>query len=403
MTSEIIQRLQQHNRIHGLPTQVWGHHVHSAVRHALEHQKITIPSPPPACEVCCELLTEPLGTQTLFDAEIAENTPNFIKNKRQLPERRHTVFKAVAGRIENWHGHHILYQADQPLYEHSSALAPLRLMFVRETLSRPPVAHLKSVFCFFNGTNPRNYCHFFVDWISRVHAIRQIPASVDTLVFPEFTQLAFHSSFFTRLQAWGFHIFFLKPGDSLEADNLYFVTYGSGKITGHPAFNCHRDTLSFLRDFWSAPHPPKTPTRDILWISRPQSRRLLEERAVMERLQKRYSLTCVDFSDIPPPQQAEWASTHRAMVGVHGAGFTNLCFLPPSSKVLEIFCKNNGTPAFQLMATAMGHGAYAYVGQRVEQSHPNYPDIHVDPDRLVSFIDSVMNSSAPLAAPSISS
>ena len=401
MTSRIVQRLQQHNRTHGLPTRVWGRHAHEAVRQALEYQKIPFPSRTPACEACCEIFTEPLETQTQFDAEVTEDIHGFIKNNKQIPDCRHTILRAVAGRIENWHGHHILYPADQPLYNYSSTFAPLHLMFANEPFQKPPVAHFESVFCFFSDINPLNYCHFFVDWISRVHAVRQIPTPVKVLVFPEITQHTFHSSFFTRLQAWGFRVFFLKQGESLKADNIYLVTYKSDKVSGHPAFNCHRDTLAFLRDFWPETDHTKPPTRDILWISRPQRRRLLDESAVIERLQKRYSLTCVDLSKISPPQQAELVSDHRAMMGVHGAGFANLCFLPPSSKILEIFCKNNGTPAFQLMATAMGHGAYAYVGRRVDRSHPNYPDIHVDPDRLVSFIDSVMNNSAPLAAPSI--
>ncbi len=389
MNSKIIHLLRQHNITNGLSTKLFGSHAHVAVCEALEHQKVQIPVSADEPKVIFDFISDPLEIKPTFAAEIPADTRPFIKKGAILYQGRNAVLKVVNGRIENWHGHHVLHQAGLPLYEYSSVFAPLRLIFTAEVQSSPPVAHFSSVFSFCNDISPHNYCHFFVDWMCRAYALHKIPTSVDALVFPEFTQLAFHSSFFTRLEDLGFRLFFLKQGESLDAENIYFTTYGSAQVTGHPAFNCHRETLSFLRDFWPATDA-RQPMRDILWVSRPQSRRLLEESALIERLQKRYTLTCVDFSNMPPPQQAELAGAHRAMMGVHGAGFTNACFLPPSSKVLEIFCRDNGTPAFQLMAVAMGHSAYAYIGQRVERAHSNYPDIRVDLDRLVSFIDSVM-------------
>lgn len=76
---------------------------------------------------------------------------------------------------------------------------------------------------------------------------------------------------------------------------------------------------------------------------------------------KKYNIQVVDFAELNWLEQFELMQNTSLLIGVHGAGLTNMMFMPTSSKVVELRKKGDATNnCYFSMASALNHG-YWYI------------------------------------------
>ena len=132
------------------------------------------------------------------------------------------------------------------------------------------------------------------------------------------------------------------------------------------------------------------------------SRNIANEPAMIEALQSRGFIT-VEFENLTVVQQAELMSRATIVVGVHGAGFTNLSFCKPGTRVIEIFgdyvvpcywalCAVAGLAYAQFMAKSVDSSSTAAnPGQMVAQLRDR--EIEIDVDAFIDYVDAVLSDS----------
>lgn len=114
--------------------------------------------------------------------------------------------------------------------------------------------------------------------------------------------------------------------------------------------------------------------RNVILVSRrtAQSRRILNEESLAQSVQHLLNIhvKVLDFATLPVRQQAAVVMASDGLVGVHGAGLTNMLFLPPWGTVVEVALREGwhdvhgpqGSPQmYAEMAEALGLGYVSWM------------------------------------------
>lgn len=142
------------------------------------------------------------------------------------------------------------------------------------------------------------------------------------------------------------------------------------------------------------------PVRVYISRSTRGSRNIANEPEMIAALQLR-GFETVEFERLTVTQQADLMSRAEVVVGVHGAGFTNLSFCKPGTQVVEIF-GDYVVPCYwalsavarlnyaQFMATSVDSGPMEAdnPGEKVNQLRDM--EIDIDVDAFVTYLDSVL-------------
>ncbi len=108
-------------------------------------------------------------------------------------------------------------------------------------------------------------------------------------------------------------------------------------------------------------------------------REIANEAALEERL-SRYGFETMVVSEVPPELQIEAFSGARVMVGMHGAGLTNMLFMADESAVLEL-------SGFPLTADFFARDAHLWgFDYFVAQSQKNGPGVDVDLEAVDRYL-----------------
>jgi capsular polysaccharide biosynthesis protein len=150
---------------------------------------------------------------------------------------------------------------------------------------------------------------------------------------------------------------------------------------------------------------PRPAASKIVYVSRAKARgrRVLNEAEIVEVMQS-FGAEIVCFEDFDFFEQAQIMSQTRLLVSIHGAGLTNMMFMPEGGKVVEIIPRKNGIfeynyvrnsfrhdACYVRLAGAMGHD-YTYLLARPEikfYQKTHMANIWVDADRLRTLLVSL--------------
>jgi len=99
------------------------------------------------------------------------------------------------------------------------------------------------------------------------------------------------------------------------------------------------------------------PQAERLYISRKKaSRRKILNEPDVEQLLTRHGFVSICFEDYTFHEQILICSTCRTFMSIHGAGLSNILFMPPASTVIELRKPDdNHNYFYQSLATALGH------------------------------------------------
>jgi capsular polysaccharide biosynthesis protein len=190
--------------------------------------------------------------------------------------------------------------------------------------------------------------------------------------------------------------------ESLEFLGIPFIWYNENETTfvwdlilpSHTAIpgNYNEVYLRKLRTFFlSKLNTINTPYRK-LFISRKnaQTRRIVNEDALVELFEK-FGVEIHYFENYSFQEKISILSETTHLIGMHGAGLTNMLFLPSNARVLEIrvACDSHNNSYFA-MSSALNLPYYYFSAAKVE-SVDDTNDVLIDvqsfKDLLISFVD----------------
>ena len=258
------------------------------------------------------------------------------------------------------------------------------------------VAFLSSFF----GTP--NYCHWMFDMFPRIELMRL--AGIDINTIDKFVIHMFEAPFhFQTLNLLGIpkeKVIDTKNYPHIVAENLIVPS-----VFIHPANSASKWVIEFLRKLVLGNKPVKTNRNKRIYISRDgASKRIIINRKEVENLLENYGFQKVKMDSMSVVEQAMFVSEAEAVVGIHGAGLTNIVFCSPGTKVVEIFSPLYCTNSYFVISNQCGLDYSCFVGEdydgslqnQLERKLPNSThgakDISINIKLLSNLLDSILCS-----------
>lgn len=227
---------------------------------------------------------------------------------------------------------------------------------IKDTLRS--MVRIDELLWFLDQFSTGGYYHWLTEILPRLwiaNEIQKIPMEIPTY-FPAY--------FFTK---WNFGEVLLKPfkreyykykpSELLKVKKLHFISQPGGPLNFQPEpLKCANKVLLdyyYKSDF--------TWVFDKVYISRNRGnkRLLLNEESILPIL-KRNGYKIIHTEQLSIADQINIFSRVKSLISIHGAGLTNMVFMPEGSKILEI---RNPLPdhmnnCFLSLADTMGHNYY---------------------------------------------
>lgn len=232
-----------------------------------------------------------------------------------------------------------------------------------------------------------NYYHFLYDAVARYGVFEaSMPGErVDAVVVPHRTR--YQRELLELAGIPGVHV---EPqrGRTVLADRLLVPSNPNWALQAPP------EMVSWLRDRLPPKEPPASPLR--LYLTRgsaPQTRRYVEEEALVPELERR-GFVRLDPGTLTVQEQIDTFHAAEVIVAPHGAGLTNVTFSPPSVKVLEMFPASYVHRGLWAICQALGAEYHYLVSDRPDRPHPSNAgiadDVSIPVDRVLRAVDRLL-------------
>lgn len=242
------------------------------------------------------------------------------------------------------------------------------------------------------------YYHWMTESLPRALALKkQFPNSIPLL--PSSKYLKYVDS----LKAIGFQsVAFFPDQKNAHLSELVVTSSPSRFATTAPeSLIAVRNTI--LRNLGLA---EASSADDVVYISRSKSRgRLVHNEGEILQKISHLSPKLVNCEDLSFEEQVSLMRHTKLLISIHGAGLTNMMFLPEGAKVLELLPKRNGLFDFNLGRSSFRHDAsyvrlaeslgleHAFLenhssARRTQSTH--MANIYVDPDIFKHTVDAIL-------------
>lgn len=129
-----------------------------------------------------------------------------------------------------------------------------------------------------------------------------------------------------------------------------------------------------------------TPTRRIYASRATQSVRRLANEDELEQLLSMHGFETVFFEKLTFLEQIQLMRETTIFMGTHGASMTNLMFLPPEAKVIELLNRDNGDLCYFRLASCFSLPYFCVPCESTDSSLLNQSDLLVDIEELKNII-----------------
>jgi capsular polysaccharide biosynthesis protein len=240
------------------------------------------------------------------------------------------------------------------------------------------------------------YFHWLTDALTRLYIIRE-QVRGGTLLLPG----AFAKSAYVRESLRPFGL-----GEIHYVDRTLRCRRLDIPLHTAPTGHYNEPVVQGLRE-WYDQHPPGTPapaTGERVYVSRSRAsvRRILNE-AECEAVLESFGFRKVHFEDYSFDEQVQIAQQTKYLVANHGAGMTNMIFMPKGGAVLELRKRDDDhNNCFFSLSSAMGL-AYYYQTCEGSRSDPNAYGAHlrVDVDELRRNLEAMLASTGRATTASV--
>lgn len=239
------------------------------------------------------------------------------------------------------------------------------------------------LFVMTRGIAQRNYFHWTFEMLAQLRLLHSSGVCFDYVAVPNRHRFARDS-----LEVFGVRreqIILLNPYTHIQADRL-IVPSKTGRFP-HPSGVVYlRDTMR--GQTWSQTKDVK---RARLYISRGRTtlRRLTNEPALVAALRP-HGFQTVRLEKYSVREQIKLFQRAEFIVGPHGAGFSNIAYCQPGTRVVEISATSRPRPYFYYLAATNQLQYAIYFASPT--SHPNdNSDITVDVEDLLQNITAMLD------------
>jgi hypothetical protein len=242
---------------------------------------------------------------------------------------------------------------------------------------------------FFNGSvvqgQHRNYCLWFTNELARMCWARRL-APQWPILLPYSDMKDFHheslldadlSSFVRTLDRGKYEIGTLR----VLSNSCFGATV---RLNGGNA----RFAQPLLDDF---PASCASSGERIFVARSPGSRRTIQNYDEIERVMTRHGFSMLDPGTLPFTRQRQIFSSASHVIGLHGAGMTNILFCNSNTKVMEIFPPSHGTRAFTWIADVKRLNYETFFASADQSQQKSWvetvsEDFYIDPEDLAGRV-----------------
>jgi hypothetical protein len=387
--SEVLNFLMKNNQFHDLSTNIWGENADAAVAGAVRARNI--------------VLQDIIHSDVIFSIE--EKVSNSystdiigINKNINFPEigpsaylNRIQVFTLTHATLHNWFGYHVVFEKMNFSRAASSVYAPLHLfneLKLENSIENTEESIAVGFVCF-DDSDPSNYCHFLLDYLTKIALYKFIRPKL-TIVMPPIAGHSFQLEALKRLQLDGIEIVTVKEGSSIKADLLFYI--GKNSQYSHPAFKGSHFSITYLQKLFLPNRAVSVKSNKLLWISRSKSRSIKNQDDILRKFKDKIDIFDLDRYPISVTQQAELFSNYRGIIGPHGAGFTNIIFMnnDEQSTAIECFAEGNGIPTFAILSTRLNIRHCSIILSAIDTGISNYPDMLLNESDFDSCLNQLM-------------
>jgi len=226
------------------------------------------------------------------------------------------------------------------------------------------------------------YFHWFTDALTRLKAIA---SHEGTEMLKKQFPVVLPDSYKTKpyiiesLKLMGYKPFFYNPKKRLQVAVLLSCSHTA------PTGNYNSDLILSINKSLAIPLKEE-PNRKI-YVSRAKAltRRVLNEESLTQLLAD-YGYEIHIFEDYTFTRQLEIMSSTKTMIGLHGAGLTNMLFMKGGGQILEL--RNEGDShnnCYFSLSASLNHDYY-YLNNRGDTEDTYNVNITVDPDSLKEIL-----------------
>ncbi|MET4106914.1 glycosyltransferase family 61 protein [Hymenobacter sp. UYP22] len=233
----------------------------------------------------------------------------------------------------------------------------------------------------------QNYYHWLVESLPRLLVLRKYYPTIGLLVpepTPSFIKITASLLGFEKLIP-------IKKDEIAQVQSLIvpekrrYLEMALEDTTNKPG----EFSLSTVRDelMQHLDTPSRLPYRRIYVSRAKQKVRRVSNEAAVEQVLKKHGFETVFFEDLSIQQQMELMRETAIMVGLHGANLTNLMFLQPEAKVVELINLDSEKYLFYFfLASYFNISYYAATCRSATGAVNNQVDVVVDTDELDAVI-----------------
>ncbi|MCX2482119.1 glycosyltransferase family 61 protein [Pedobacter sp. MR2016-24] len=229
------------------------------------------------------------------------------------------------------------------------------------------------------------YFHWFTDALTRLFALEETSYlnSRDTkknnfrIILPE----SYKTKSYIRdtLEILNYDAHYYVPNKRLRIKELISCSHTA------PTGNFNSELINKIRDRFLI--PKKMPDRNI-YVSREKAsrRKILNEQEVIETL-KQFNYEIHYFEDYNFKEQLGIMSETKSLIGLHGAGLTNMMFMHKKGKILEL--RNEGDShnnCYFSLSSALDHDYY-YLSNKSDHKDTFSANITVSIPALAKAIE----------------
>ncbi len=368
-----------------------------------------------------ELFTPEIEGISINDVKFSQEELVFPEEKFELPERldifgqNHDYFsaytitippfyvrsindaKCVVGREE------IFTNNDEVIIEQS----PLKVnpwVGRHNGKLKKPVKVNGSVVNFALSTIENNYYHWLTECLGHYYLLEKSQFKPDFYILSN--KKSFQKQYLKLLKIDETRIIEIDSGVVIQADEIIIPslinTSGNwddvnsrGYICGRKRWlpnwigNLYRENIDLEKS---------NETKSKIYISRAFAdyRKIENEAEIIDLLKSRGYSIC-HLENMAVLEQIELFSNASIVLGVHGAGFSNIYFCPQNAKVFEFFTEHYHDSSFKVLTNALGLEYYYMIGKtnKIENIHPQQENVYIDLAKLEMALNILETSSSP--------
>lgn len=310
-----------------------------------------------------------------------------LESLQPLIAKTETVVMDIRNPKFSFRNNHLIDNKNNVLYEPEISFDVLPIY--SQKLS--PITRLKGTVAYLSNTDTSNYYHWMCLTLPLLRFYQKYLDlnDIDFFYVGESTLTNFQKETLLKLGISADRV--IQKG--CRADRLIVAIPHRKRHHGHGPIE--EETYKFIRNMYQREiNINKGCKKRRIYIARGESkRRKVINELEVGKLLKKYNFDIMFMDDKTVIEQAEIFSEAEAIIAPHGAALTNLLFVQPGVKVLEIF-PYNYLPNYYYVMSSYAKAEYYYLrGENCNVNNEgNIADILIDLEKLEKFCNKVLKT-----------